>query len=299
MSPRTAPIAARHSWPRSAWPTASSTRASCANFGGPRSGERAGRRDGANLFVGGNFTTLNGVAARTLVKAQRQTGARNARFAPKAIRRPRCSTWHFADGVVYAAGEFGKIGAPPAGNQNYVGNAAGFNPTTGAWTGWFAGANSKVESIAVSPDTARSSSAATSPQVKKPSQHGRWPRPVTGWRQLDRRCRHPRRRSTPVRSAPGRSTWPSPPTTPDRCSPPSAPAARRRGAGQPDHQLQRRRRHAELEQQQPAGQRRGRRGHRQPRCSPASWAATTTPPARCRCYPTNYRVLGINPATRT
>jgi hypothetical protein len=56
----------------------------------------------------------------------------------------------YANGVVYAAGEFGKIGAPPAGNQNYVGNAAGFNSTSGVWTGWFAGADSKVESIAVS-----------------------------------------------------------------------------------------------------------------------------------------------------
>ena len=56
----------------------------------------------------------------------------------------------YANGVVYAAGEFGKIGAPPAGNQNYVGNAAGFNATNGGWTGWFAGADSKVESIAVS-----------------------------------------------------------------------------------------------------------------------------------------------------
>ena len=77
---------------------------------------------------------------------------------------------HFAGGVLYAAGEFGKIGAPPAGNQNYVGNAAGFNPTTGTWNGWFAGANSKVEAITVSPDNTAVYIGGNFTEVKKPSQ---------------------------------------------------------------------------------------------------------------------------------
>ena len=72
--------------------------------------------------------------------------------------------------MLYAGGEFGKLGAPPAGNQIYVGNAAGFNPTTGAWSGWFAGTNSKVEAITVSPDNTAVYIGGNFTEVKKPSQ---------------------------------------------------------------------------------------------------------------------------------
>jgi len=104
--------------------------------------------DGSSLFVGGAFTTFNGAPVNNLVKLTAD-GALVSGFAPKPPQA-QVLDLDYANGVVYAAGEFGKIGAPPAGNQNYVGNAAGFNSTSGAWTGWFAGADSKVESIAVS-----------------------------------------------------------------------------------------------------------------------------------------------------
>jgi hypothetical protein len=72
-----------------------------------------------------------------------------AGFAAKAIP-DTVFDLDYAAGVVYAAGEFGKIGtAPPAANLDEVGNAAGFHSTTGAWTGWKADANKKVESIVV------------------------------------------------------------------------------------------------------------------------------------------------------
>jgi hypothetical protein len=117
-----------------------------ANFGG--GAVNALTTDGANLYVGGAFTTLNGAPVSNLVKLTAD-GALIGGFAPKPPQA-QVLDLDYANGVVYAAGEFGKIGAPPAGNQNYVGNAAGFNSTNGAWTGWFAGADSKVESIAVS-----------------------------------------------------------------------------------------------------------------------------------------------------
>jgi hypothetical protein len=104
--------------------------------------------DGASLFVGGNFTTLNGAPVSDLVKLTAD-GARVTGFAPKPPQKPVLDL-DYANGVVYAAGEFGKIGNPPVGLQNDVGFAAGFNSTSGVWTGWFAGADKKVESIAVS-----------------------------------------------------------------------------------------------------------------------------------------------------
>jgi hypothetical protein len=122
--------------------------------------------DGTNLFVGGNF--MAGASPLHLVKVS-TTGARIAAFAPKAPQAPVLDM-HFANGVLYAGGEFGKLGAPPAGNQIYVGNAAGFNPTTGAWNGWFAGTNSKVEAITVSPDNTAVYIGGNFTEVKKPSQ---------------------------------------------------------------------------------------------------------------------------------
>jgi hypothetical protein len=124
--------------------------------------------DGTNLFVGGNF--MAGQSHLHLVKVSATSGARIAAFAPKAPQAPVLDM-HFAAGVLYAAGDFGKIGTPGQTSQ-YVGNAAGFNPTTGAWTGWFAGADSKVESITVSPDNTAVYIGGAFAQVKKPSQLG-------------------------------------------------------------------------------------------------------------------------------
>jgi hypothetical protein len=121
--------------------------------------------DGTNLFVGGNF--MAGASPLHLVKLT-PTGGRVAQFAPKAPQQPVLDM-HFANGVLYAAGEFGKIGAPGP-TSEYVGNAAGFNPTNGAWTGWFAGASSKVESITVSPDNTAVYVGGNFTQIKKPDQ---------------------------------------------------------------------------------------------------------------------------------
>ena len=106
--------------------------------------------DGANLFVGGDF--LAGGAPLHLVKVSADWRPHRAVRA-RRLRRARCWTCDFAGGVLYAAGDFGKIGAPPAGNQNYVGNAAGFNAHHGCLDHAGSPARAaKVESITVSPD---------------------------------------------------------------------------------------------------------------------------------------------------
>jgi hypothetical protein len=122
--------------------------------------------DGTNLFVGGEF--FAGASPLHLVKVSAVSGARIAAFAPKAPQQPVLDM-HYANGVLYAGGEFGKIG-PQGPTSDYVGNAAGFNATTGAWTGWFAGASSKVESITVSPDNTAVYIGGNFTEVKKPDQ---------------------------------------------------------------------------------------------------------------------------------
>jgi hypothetical protein len=127
-----------------------------ANFGGGAVNALA--TDGASLFVGGAFTTLNGGASNKLVKLNAGSGARVGTFNAPQIpyflgTTGEVLTLAFQSGVIYAGGDFGKIGnsvpnTPPAVD---VGNAAGFDSTTGAYTGWHAGADKKVDSIAVSP----------------------------------------------------------------------------------------------------------------------------------------------------
>ena len=75
-------------WPRSAWRTAACSNTFNANFGGGPVNALA--TDGSNLFVGGNFTTLNGGAVNRLVKLN-ASGVRDTGFAPAPIPRARRS----------------------------------------------------------------------------------------------------------------------------------------------------------------------------------------------------------------
>jgi hypothetical protein len=132
-----------------------------ANFGGGPVNALA--TDGVSLFVGGNFTTLNGAASNRLVKLNAATGARDAAFFPLPIPAPvnppppnkqGIVSLAYAGGVIYAAGDFGKVGNSPAPAQSTaVDGAAGFNSTTGVLTAFTAGANTKsVDAITVSGD---------------------------------------------------------------------------------------------------------------------------------------------------
>jgi hypothetical protein len=112
--------------------------------------------DGANLFIGGNFTTLNGQASNRLVKVDARTGTRIAAFNPPQIPyftvlpadTEGIHALAYNGGVIYAGGDFGKIGSSAPAVS--VGNAAGFSSTTGGYTGWHASADKKrIDSIAV------------------------------------------------------------------------------------------------------------------------------------------------------
>ena len=120
--------------------------------------------DGTSLFVGGNFTTLNGAPSNRLVKLNAVTGVRDTGFSPDPIPAPQATppailpdgvlalAYSNATGVLYAGGDFGKIGTGAGTGQSIiVGNAAGFNPN-GSLTSFTGGADKKVEAIAVSPD---------------------------------------------------------------------------------------------------------------------------------------------------
>lgn len=130
-----------------------------ANFGGS---VNALATDGANLFVGGNFTSLNGTASNRLVKVNAGTGARDTTFAPDPIPAPSANpsatagvlalAYSGATGVLYAGGDFGKIGTGAGmGQSTQVDNAAGFTGN-GTLTSFTGGTDKKVESIAVSPN---------------------------------------------------------------------------------------------------------------------------------------------------
>jgi hypothetical protein len=117
-----------------------------ANVNGP---VNALATDGTTLFVGGNFSTLNGQAVTRLVKVNALTGARITQFNTPIIPAP-VNSLAFFGGNIYAGGDFGKLNASAPFVQ--VGNAAGFNGLTGQYNGWHAGADKTIEAIAISPD---------------------------------------------------------------------------------------------------------------------------------------------------
>jgi hypothetical protein len=117
--------------------------------------------DGTNLFVGGNFTTINGqpaardkngAAKNTVVKVDARTGARIAAFNAPAmpyflkVSSGVLSMAYFG-GNLYVGGDFGSIGSTSPALA--VGNAAAFNSTNGAYTGWHAATDGPVSAVAV------------------------------------------------------------------------------------------------------------------------------------------------------
>jgi hypothetical protein len=122
-----------------------------ANFNnGPRGGSgfepggvRALTTDGSSLFVGGDFTTLNGQPVNRLVKLNPTTGAPTAGFIPADIPAVVYALDHFG-GKVYAGGDF-SLGATAK-------KGASFDATSGAFAGWNPDADAKINSLDVSAD---------------------------------------------------------------------------------------------------------------------------------------------------
>ena len=109
-----------------------------ANFGGP---VNALATDGTNLFVGGNFTTLNGAASNRLVKLN-ASGVRDTSFAPQPIPAPGAGgvtpptdgvlalAYAPTTGILYAGGDFGKIGTGAGMGQSKVVTTRPASPRT-------------------------------------------------------------------------------------------------------------------------------------------------------------------------
>jgi hypothetical protein len=123
-----------------------------ANFNnGPRGGSgfepggvRALTTDGSNLYVGGDFTSLNGQPVNRLVKLNPITGAPIAGFNPAEIPSIVYALDYFG-GKVYAGGDF-SVGASGAKK------GASFDAVTGAFAGWNPDADAKINALEVSPD---------------------------------------------------------------------------------------------------------------------------------------------------
>jgi len=121
-----------------------------ANFNnGPRGGSgfepggvRALTTDGSSLFVGGDFTTLNGQRVNRLVKLNPTTGTPVAGFTPADIPSVVYALDYFG-GKIYAGGDF-SAGAAKKG--------ASFDAATGAFAGWNPDADAKINSLKVSAD---------------------------------------------------------------------------------------------------------------------------------------------------
>jgi hypothetical protein len=98
---------------------------------------RALTTDGSSLYVGGDFTTLNGQRVNRLVKLNPTTGAPIAGFNPADIPSVVYALDYFG-GKVYAGGDF-SVGAPPAAKKG-----ASFDAATGAFAGWNPDADAKI-----------------------------------------------------------------------------------------------------------------------------------------------------------
>jgi hypothetical protein len=100
--------------------------------------------DGTSLFVGGDFTTLNGVAVSRLVKLNPVTGARIPLPQLPAIPNVVLALDYFG-GNVYMGCDCSVGAAPILGKKG-----ASFNATTGAFSGWNPNSDAKIESLKVS-----------------------------------------------------------------------------------------------------------------------------------------------------
>ena len=149
-------------WRRSASPTAALDTTFHANFGGsndpmnPATAVNALATDGASLFVGGDYATLDRAPVSDLVKLTAD-GAVVSGFTPKALQAQVLDLELAPMGRRLCGGRQDRC---PTGRQPELRGQCGgaSNSTTGAWTGWFAGASSKVEhlglrALGVKPDT--------------------------------------------------------------------------------------------------------------------------------------------------
>ncbi|MCW2527766.1 MAG: hypothetical protein JWM76_2626 [Pseudonocardiales bacterium] len=103
--------------------------------------------DGSRLYVGGDFTTVNGTAHSHIVAINTSTGAIDASF--NASTSGQVSSIVATNSTVYVGGSF-------ANSRGTVrSNAAAFSAATGALLAWNPNADSTVDAMTLSPDGTR------------------------------------------------------------------------------------------------------------------------------------------------
>lgn len=106
---------------------------------------------GGNIYIGGDFTTVNGTNRSRVAAVNPTTGALNKTFKANANRL--VDTLAVADGKLFMGGRFTTV-SPVAGKQtrNYV---AKVDPATGALDAWSAAPNARVRAMSAAPDGSR------------------------------------------------------------------------------------------------------------------------------------------------
>src|SRR5262249_51217281 len=101
--------------------------------------------DQTRVYIGGDFTSVDGQSRGHLAAFDAATGALVSDFHPSLNGQVRAIT--VSDSVVYAGGSFGKVGGTTRTRL------AAFNPADGALPSWRPSAdNGQVQGMAVTPD---------------------------------------------------------------------------------------------------------------------------------------------------
>ncbi|HEY8717028.1 PKD domain-containing protein [Pengzhenrongella sp.] len=107
----------------------------------------AASADGTRIYVGGDFTQVNGVAQNRFVVLSRSTGARVSGFNPNPNSTVRAIA--STSSTIYLGGRFTKV----AGNTRN--RLAAISATSGALLSWKVSATYQVDALVMSPDKSR------------------------------------------------------------------------------------------------------------------------------------------------
>ena len=103
--------------------------------------------DGSRVYIGGDFTAVNGVTRYRIAAFNALTGALITAFAPNVGAKVKSIS--VTDSAVYVGGTFTTV----SGQQR--GRLVALNPSNGAVLGWNPGADYNVNAVLVTPDKSR------------------------------------------------------------------------------------------------------------------------------------------------
>ena len=101
--------------------------------------------DGSRVYIGGDFTAVNGVTRYRIAAFNALTGALITAFAPNVGAKVKSIS--VTDSAVYVGGTFTTV----SGQQR--GRLVALNPSNGAVLGWNPGADYNVNAVLVTPDS--------------------------------------------------------------------------------------------------------------------------------------------------